>query len=194
MRGKPWLAFAVGAGLMLGAASTGLGQGLYAPAPGADMERLSRRMAEAMRDLGEDIVANMGQTPAGQFLARDAQELQRSTGEWYASLRGSNDPYQVRRSYSGIDAAWHRLRGQLGAPGVANPAVADEIARVEQVDAQIHQALQLNAYPPNFHAGPPPAPTTQDETHRLAYSLAQRGEALARPSRPITPAIPTARR
>src|SRR4051794_22439846 len=75
--------------------------GLLPPAPGQELERLSRRMAEAMRDLGEDIVAGVGQTPAGQYLARDAQELERSTADWYASLRGGTDPHQVRRSYCG---------------------------------------------------------------------------------------------
>jgi hypothetical protein len=164
------------AGLLLGDGKPGFSQGLYAPAPGPDLERLSRRMSEAIRDLGEDITARAGQVPAGQNLARDAQELERATGEWYASLRGGTDPYQVRRSYSGIDAAWHRLRAQLASPGSAIPETADEIARVEKIDVQIHEALQLNGYPPNVDAAPSTGP---DETRRLAYSLAQRGEALA---------------
>jgi hypothetical protein len=178
MRGNGRVALAVVAGLAMVFPRSVPAQGLLPPAPGQELERLSRRMAEAVRDLGEDIVAGVGQTPAGQYLARDAQELERSTGEWYASLRGVTDPYQVRRSYSGIDAAWHRLRGQLGAPGVASPAIAEELARVDRVDSQLHQALNLNAYPPNFDAAPA-APSGFDETRRLAAALAQRGEALA---------------
>lgn len=178
MRGKSWAAVTVGVGLVVGVARPGVGQGLYPPAPGPELQQESRQMAEAVRDLGNNMAANMGQTPAGQYLIRDSQELQRSTADWYGSLRGSSDPYQVRKSYSGIDSAWHRLRGQLGAPGVASPAIANEIARVEQADGQIHQALNLNAYPANFDAAQA-APTGLDETRRLAYSLAQRGEALA---------------
>ena len=125
------------------------------------------------------------------------QELQRATNDWYGSIRGTTDPYQLRRSYSGIDAAWHRLQGQLSAPGVANQAINEELRRVDQADVAIHQALNLNAYPvqgggqpappPDPTLGqpvvaapaPPAAPTGLDETRRLAYALAQRGEALA---------------
>lgn len=178
MRRTPSAALAVGFGLVLGVCPSNFGQGLQPPAPGADLERISRQMAEAVRHLADDIAAGAGQSPATQYLARDAQELQQSTAEWYGSLRGNTDPYQTRRSFAGIDGAWHRLMGQLSAPGVANPDVQEEIRRVEQADAQLHQALSLNAYPPNFD-GAPAAPTGQDEVRRLAYSLAQRGEALA---------------
>ncbi len=177
----------VGFGLAFWSARDGAAQvppppapGIDAPAPGVGLglDRLSRRMSEAIRDLGEDITASMGQSPNGQFLARDAQELERAAGEWYASARNATDPYQLRRSFSGVDTSWHRLRDQLAAPGVAPPAVADEIRRVEQADAAIHQALNVNAYPPNIEAAPAP-PSGLDETRRLAYSLAQRGEGLA---------------
>ncbi len=189
MSGKSWWAcVVVGAGLLMGASPRpGLGQGLYAPAPGADLERLSRRMAEAMRDLGDDINAGIGQTPQGQYLARDARELQRATGDWYAGLRGSSDPYQVRRSYSGLDISWHRLRGQLNAPGVMTQDMADEARRVDEVDVQIHRALNLNTYPPNFDGAPPPPNLPaqgpgfgpMDETRRLVFAAAQRAEAMA---------------
>jgi len=178
MSGESRLSWAVAAALTLGVAQSGLGQGLVVSAPGVDLERMSRRMAEAVRDLGDDIAAGPGQTPQGQYLERDARELQRATGDWYASIRGNADPYQIRRSYSGLDVSWHRLRGQLDQPGLMTQALADESRRVEQVDAQIHQALGLNAYPTNFD-GPSAAPTGLDETRRLAYTLAQRGEALA---------------
>jgi hypothetical protein len=174
---KSWIVGCLGFGLALGSAQVGVGQGLLPPAPGADLEQISRRMAEAVRDLVEDIGNSMGQAPNGQFVLRDAQELQRATGEWYASLRGTRDPYQIRRSYSGIDVSWHRLQGQLAAPGFATPAVAEEVRRVERADAAIHQALNLNTYPPNFEGAV--APTGLDETRRLAYTLAQGGERLA---------------
>src|SRR5438270_423370 len=130
MSGNGRVAFAIVTGLALVASRPTPAQGLLPPAAGQELERLSRRMAEAVRDLSEDINAGAAQNPAGQYLARDAQELQRSLGDWYSSLQGATDPYQVRRSYSGIDAAWHRLRGQLLAPGVATPAITEEMARV----------------------------------------------------------------
>ncbi len=178
MSGESRASWAIAAALTLGTTSSGLAQGLVAPANGEDLERISRRMAEAVRDLGDDIAAGPGQTPQGQYLERDARELQRATGDWYANIRGNADPYQIRRSYAGLDVSWHRLRGQLDQPGLMTPALADEARRVEQADAQIHQALGLNAYPTNFD-GPSAPPTGLDETRRLAYTLAQRGEALA---------------
>jgi len=178
MRGLSRRGWVIAVVLCLGIARAGLGQGLVAPAPGADLERLSRRMAEGVRDLADDIAAGPGRTPQGQYLERDARELQRSTGEWYTLIRGNVAPFQVRRSYAGLDVSWHRLRGQLDQPGLMNQAIADEARRVEQADAQLHQALGLNAYPANFD-GPPAAPTGLDEVRRLAYALAQRGEALA---------------
>lgn len=155
-------------------------QGLLPPSPGVNLPQVSRRMSDAIRDLVEDVAANpaVGQSPAGQYLVRDCQELQRAAGEWFETTRGATDPYQLRRSYSGIDMSWHRLRDQLAAPGIANEAITDEIRRVEQADAAIHQALNLNAIPPNLEGGTA-APSGVDEARRLAYTLAQRGEALA---------------
>ena len=179
MNRKAWaLAWLSGFGLVVGLERAGRAQGLLPQAPGVNLPQVSRRMAEALRDLVEDVSAAAFQSPSGQFLARDCKELQRAAGEWFDTTRGTNDPYQLRRSYSGIDVAWHRLRDQLAAPGVANQAIADEIRRVDQADATIHQALNLNAYPPNLE-GQAGAPTGLDETRRLAYGMAQRGEALA---------------
>jgi len=153
------------------------GQGLYPPAPGANLAQVSRQMAEALRGLTQNVEVSLGRTPGGEHLVRDCEELRRSTGEWHESTRGINDPYQLRRSYSGIDLAWHRLRGRLNQPGLNNPAILEEIRHAERADAEIHQALNLNAYPPNLDGAAPP--TGQDEARRLAYSMAQRGEALA---------------
>ena len=176
---KGWAAGGLGFGLVLGFGSNGYGQGLYPQAPGANLEQLTGGMANALRGLVQGV-ANGGVNEAfAPNILRDGRELQQSTGNWYQTNQGVTDPYQLRRSYSGIDTSWHRLQGQLNQPAYANnPAIAAEIARVQQADAQFHQALNLNAYPTNLE-GAGVAPAGLDETRRLAYSLAQRGEALA---------------
>lgn len=198
MIGKLRLVCVAGFGLVLGPISTGAAQGPGPLAPGPDLERLSRRMAEAVRDLADDLAAGPGRNPAGQYLEPDARELQNAVGSWYATVRTPGDPYQLRRSYSGIDVAWHRLQAQIAGSGLADQAVAEEVRRVDGVDAQLHQALGLNAYPPNIGppGGPnvPPIPTPGAapfpinnggpvEARRLAYAVAQRAEALANATR-----------
>ncbi len=189
MIGKLWVRFLSGFGLVLGLAQGGAAQGPGLLASGPDLDRLSRRMSESVHDLADDLGAGPGRNPAGQYLEPDARELQAAVGNWYNTVRTTNDPYQLRRSYSGIDIAWHRLRGQVVGSGFADPAVSEEIRRVEEVDGQIHQALGLNAYPPNygglgnnFPPGNAPFPTNfnsnPDEARRLAYAVAQRAEAL----------------
>ncbi len=187
----------VGQGVAPPPAPPGSGQENYSPPPGAgfggpvrqgpglggqfpigNLEQLSRQMIEALRGLGDDLAAGQGQSPQAAYLTRDSRELQQAADDWFTATRGAVDPSQLRRTYAGVDVSWHRLRGQLGAPGAVGPAVAEEMRRVDDADAQLHRALGMNAYPPNFD-GPTAAPGGLDETRRLAYALAQRGEALA---------------
>ena len=187
MSGKLRLACCAGFALVIASTQRGAAQGPGFVAPGPDLERLSRRMAEAIRDLADDLATGPGRNPAGQYLEPDARELQTAAANWYATVRSTGDPYQLRRSYSGIDIAWHRLRGQIAGTGLADPAVVQEVRRVEEVDAQVHQALGLNVYPAgnnfngNFTPGTVPVPVNNgpDEARRLAYAVAQRAEALA---------------
>ncbi|WP_435009680.1 hypothetical protein P12x_000929 [Tundrisphaera lichenicola] len=178
MMGNRWMTFAIGCGLAMTLARPSAAQGLYPPAPGDEQERLSRRMAEATRALAEDLAAHANQVPNGGYLARDARELERATADWYGSVREPGNPYRVRQSYSDIDAAWHRLRGQIGDPRSVSPGMINEVAKLDQVDDQMHRALHLNGYPPNFQVENP-QPNGPDEVIRLAYALAQRAEALA---------------
>ncbi len=157
----------------------GSGQvGPAASAGGANLEQLSGRMAGAIRDLADGLAAAAGQTPQGGYLERDARELQQGIDDWFTATRGARDPAQLRRTYSGLDVSWHRLRGQLEAPGVAGPAFLERARRVDQAEGQLRQALGMNDYPPGID-GPAVAPAGVDETRGLAYALAQRGEALA---------------
>ena len=183
MKRGAWLA---GLLLIVAAVPSAPAQVPLPPGTGPNLPQVSRRMAEALRDLAEDVAAAGPASPGASPLG-DCRELERAVGEWSGATRGGADPYQLRRSYSGIDLGWHRLRDRLAATGVANQAIVSEILRVDQADAAIHQALNLNAIPPNLE-GQAAAPSGVGEIRRLAYTLAQRGEALSGVVRSVYPA------
>jgi len=101
-------------------------------------------MAEQVRFLGEDAQSDLDQTPQGQHLIQDTQELAQAVDAFHDSIHQGGDPGQMRQAFAGIDASWHHLRGMLAQPGFATPAVARAAARVAQTDAQLHQALGLD--------------------------------------------------
>jgi hypothetical protein len=89
--------------------------------------------------------------------------------------------YQLRQAYPGIDQIWHDLKWQLTQPGVTSHAVARAAKRVDELDAAIHQALELREYTPAYVplAGAPAISTEFAEAQRLAVVLEQRAQALA---------------
>lgn len=141
-----------------------------------DLNALAHELAERVRHLGEDVASDMGQTPQGRHLAQDTAELAQAVDEFHDGLHRTPDPGLRRQAFAGIDSTWQHLRGQL-ARG-ASPAVLRAADRVEQLDAQIRQALGLNNPPAAFYGGPP-APTGVADTQRLAHALAARADALA---------------
>jgi len=165
-------------GVVLLAAPTGRGQGYY-PTPAPDeLNRLARELSGAVRHLGDEIDEDLGQAPGGRYLLADARELAQAADEFHAAVDRTRDSYQLRRAFTGIDASWHRLRGQLPAPGATTQGVLNAAQGVEQVDVQIHRVLGLNDVHHEFYGnGPPPA--GQADLNRLAYTLAQRADALA---------------
>lgn len=160
--------------LVLSLGGVGAGQPVAPP----DVNNLAHQMAEQVRHLGEDIASDLGQTPAGRHLTQDTQELAQAVDEFHESIHDSRDAFRVRQAFTGIDGTWQHLRGQLTRPGVSSPAVDRAARRVDQLAAQIRQALNVNAPPPNFY-GNGPAPTGVSETQRLAHALAARADALA---------------
>jgi hypothetical protein len=145
--------------------------------PPGDLAQLADQLAGQVRQLGQDIAAEAPRGPGGQHLAQDTQELAQAVGEFHDSLGARRDPFQVRRAYSGIDGSWHHLRAQLARPDLANGAIARDARRVDAIDAQVHQALGLDAPPADFYGDA--APTGAVETQRLANALESRAEALA---------------
>jgi len=156
----------------LGLARAGHGQAV----PPADVNSLVHQMAERVRHLSEDIVSELGQTPAGKHLVQDTQELAQAVDDFHESLHDNRDPARSRQAYAGIESTWQHLRGQFAR--ASSPAVVRAAERVEQLDAQIRQALGLNAPPAGFNGGAQ-APTGIAETQRLAHALVDRAEALS---------------
>ena len=156
----------------LGLAHAGRGQ---AVAP-ADLNNLVHQMAERVRHLGEDVTSDLGQTPAGKHLAQDTQELAQAVDEFHETLHDNRDPARSRQAYAGIETTWQHLRGQLAQ--ASSPAVVRAAERVEQLDAQVRQALGVNAPPAGFYGGAQ-APTGIADTQRLAHSLVDRANELA---------------
>jgi len=142
--------------VVLGLVRAGHGQG---SAP-ADLNNLTHQMAERLRHLGEDITSDLGQTPGAKHLIEDTQELAQAVDEFHESLHDNRDP----------------ARGQFAR--ASSPAVVRAAERVEQLDAQIRQALGVNAPPAAFYGGNK-APTGIADTQRLAHALVDRANALA---------------
>lgn len=156
----------------LGLAGAAHGQAV----PPTDLNKLVHEMAERVRHLGEDVSSDLGQTPTGKHLLQDTQELAQAVDEFHESLHNSRDPNQNRQGFAGLDSTWQHLRGQL-ARG-ASPAVLRAAERVDQLDAQVRQALGVNAPPAGFNGGVS-APTGIADTQRLAHALVDRANSLA---------------
>ncbi len=152
------------------------------PGPGAgpnvDFNKLTHDAADAVRRLAEDINSDYGRQPWGQHLLADCRELAEAIDEAHEVLHNRGDRNQARAAYSQADRAWHHLEGSLNR---RNPtqAVLASMARVNAIDAQIHQALELNVPPPVVVPPGPSQPGSGfQETRRLAYSLHDRAESL----------------
>jgi len=111
-------------------------------------------------------------------LVQDATELAQALNEFHDSMNDRLDLARARQAFTGIDGTWHHLRSQLSQPGSSSPAVDRAARRVDDLDAQLHQALGTNPYPAAF-AGGGPAPAGIADTQRLAHAMVSRAEALA---------------
>jgi hypothetical protein len=158
--------------VFLGLARANHGQVVTPP----DLNNLVHQMGDRVRHLGEDIASDLGQTPAGRHLIQDTQELAQAVDEFHESLHNTPDLLQRRQAYAGIETTWQHLRGQLAQ--ASSPAVIRAANRVEQLDAQIRQALGVNVPPVGFYGGRQ-APTGIADTQRLAHALTDRAESLA---------------
>jgi hypothetical protein len=143
----------------------------------ADVGALSRQFADQVRELGDAITADLGQTPSGPVLLQDARELGQAVTEFSQALRAAPDGLRRRQLYSGVDVSWHRLQGQLGQTRVSAPRVEAAAKRVGDLESQIHTALGLNAFPAIYY-GDRTSPGGMREIQRLARSLVDRAEAL----------------
>jgi hypothetical protein len=142
-----------------------------------NLVELTRQLSDRVRELGDRISANPGSTPAGAVLLQDARELTQAVDEFQQALRSAPDALRRRQLFSGVDSSWHHLSGQLGRNGAPSPAVDAAAKRVGEVEAQLHKALGLNAYPAVYY-GDRASPGGTREIQRLARTLVDRAEAL----------------
>lgn len=177
----------LGMGLALGFQNAGPAQVVVPQGPGAqpDVNNLAHQMGERIRHLGEDIGSDLGQTPQGRHLLQDVQELAQTIEEFHESLHDLPDPFQRRQAYTGIQQTWQHLKNQFAQPGFSTPAVDRASRRVDDLDAQIQQALGMRGYalavpppPPQPDRAPPPWDGFV-RAQRVSYTLVQRAEYLA---------------
>ncbi|MDB5350730.1 MAG: hypothetical protein JWN86_1977 [Planctomycetota bacterium] len=163
--------------MVLGLAGASLAQ-VPPPVPGGqiDLNGISHELAQRVRHLGEDIASDLGRTPNGRHLVEDTRELAQTVDEFHESLHNNPNSPRSRQTFLGIDATWQHLRSQLLRPGGSSPAVDRAARRVDELVAQLRQAMGLNAPPPGFYGNA--APTGLGEVRRLAHALEARADAL----------------
>jgi hypothetical protein len=111
-------------------------------------------------------------------LLRDTRELAQAVDEYRLLLPRNPDLLRRRQLFAGVDVSWHHLLGDLGRPGgVSSPGVDAAARQVGEVEAAVHTALGLNAYPAVFYGGTP-SPGGMREIQRLARALVDRSETL----------------
>jgi hypothetical protein len=180
----------IGLGGIVVLAAAVYGQAPPAPAPApspaanpatgfaaGELGNLTQQMAERVRQLGDAIAADLGNTPSGPTLIQDARELAQAIDEFRQLLPGVASALRGRQLYSGIDASWHYLLVQLGRPGGSSPKVEAAARRVGEIDAQIHRVLNANAYPAIYY-GSKASPGGMPQIQSLAHALVDRAEAL----------------
>jgi hypothetical protein len=151
-----------------------------APAQGVgagDLSSLVRQLGERVRQLGDTVAAEQGNSPSGATLLQDTRELAQAVEEYRKALPNAPDGLRRRQLFSGVDTSWHHLHARLSKPGVASAKLDAAAKPVTAIDTQIHQALGLNAYPPVYY-GSTPSPGGMREIQRLARALVHRSEAL----------------
>ncbi len=160
--------------LAVGLTRGGFGQGV---APG-DVNELANQLAGRMHRLIEDTATDLGTSPQGRQLTQNARELDQSVDQFRETLRVSPDPNRARQGFAGIDNSWQYLRGQFSQPGIVTPVVERDAHEVDEADARLRQALNLNNPPQGFYGNAPAAPLGGAETERLAHALVDRANAL----------------
>jgi hypothetical protein len=85
----------------------------------------------------------------------------------------------LRRSFAGIDHAWHDLQVRLPGSPESAAQIRPLVDQIGKIDAEIHRIWDVNALPPTYYQPNAPAPSRMSEVQRLGHALADRAEALA---------------
>src|SRR5690242_19839766 len=81
---------------------------LVAPPPG--LQKLAQDLAAATAELARAVISNPAPTQLDRELVNDVRELAVAAAEFRDILRRDPEPYLLRRSYAGIDHAWHHIQ------------------------------------------------------------------------------------
>jgi hypothetical protein len=138
---------------------------------------LVQQMSDRVRQLGDAIEADLGNTPSGPTLLRDTRELAQAITEFRLKLPDVPNAIRGRQLYSGIDASWHYLLVQLGRPAASSGRVGAAMRLVSETDAEVHKALGANAYP-SLYYGSQASPGGMPEIQLRAHALVDRAEAM----------------
>jgi hypothetical protein len=179
----------LGMGGVLGVGSAGFGQvqvqinppplpgGAVATTVSNNLNVLVGSMARHVRRLSEVISGDQG-TNLGKYSLQDTQELAQALDEFGASLNNGMDWFAARQAFSNFHQSWRSLLPQFTQPGAQSPAINQTVQKIVEDDAQIVQALGLNALPTTYYTQMS-APTGMTDMQRLAQALVDRAAALA---------------
>src|SRR5262245_23127489 len=118
-----WTAGRFGAWVLFAALVHAGASGVAVGASPADAGALARAMADRVRELGDALAAEVGQTETGAVAVRDARELAMAATEFSQALPAAPDALRRRQLYAGVESGWHHLRNQLARAGGTSPAV-----------------------------------------------------------------------
>lgn len=139
---------------------------------------IARRMADEVRRLADDLAIDLEHHPARRHMIEDSQELAQSLDDFRRDQRRGQDAILTRQTYSGIQASWRHLRDQVDRSRESSQVIDRDMQRIDALDAEVSQALGLNAIPIEEYA-PAPDGGQGVATRRLARSLVDRAEGLA---------------
>ncbi len=131
-------------GLALALLMSGTGQGQPVPRPSpVDLSALATELADQVRYLSQDIQTQLAGTREGPHLAQEAGELSNAVGQFRALIDRRPDLPTLQRNFLPIDGAWNHLKISLARMGTP-PTIDRGVQRVDQIEAQVRQALGLS--------------------------------------------------
>ena len=149
---------ALGAALFLGLAPAALGQ-FDRSAPVSSRPAIrdqTRQLSRQVNQLTQEIDEELGEVPQRPAHGpRFTRELAQAVDEFRDSLDEQADPNRARQAFAAIDGSWNHLQGELVPAASSTRGVARTLGGVDQIEAQLRNAIGLNPPPTGFYAARP---------------------------------------